>query len=142
MRRIKAKYNPYDPPDPIGGASFVIGAEASDAINVGIQLKDANGVALAVRGHVHFYISGDANGDTIIGTGPTTLAIGTDGLLLTEIAAKAGRLTSEANGHIDINFGTVAGVTYYLVLVLPNGKLVVSPAITFAVTTTTTTTTT
>ncbi len=115
-------------------ASFVIGAEAANVINVGIQLQDANGADLAVRGSVRAYFSDDANGDSIVATAPSgAVVIGTDGVLYDVGAAKkVFFLTSEADGDIDINITEVGVKTLYLVLVLPNGLLKVSGAITFA----------
>lgn len=115
-------------------ASFVIGAEAGNVINVGIQLKYDKSQADTVRRAVHAYLSDDANGDSIVATAPSgAVAIGTDGVLYDIGAAKKHFfLVSESDGDIDINI-TEAGVkTLYLVLVMPNGRLVPSTAITFA----------
>lgn len=115
-------------------ASFVIGAEAGNVINVGIQLKYDKSQADTVRRAVHAYLSDDANGDSIVATAPSgAVAIGTDGVLYDIGAAKKHFfLVSESDGDIDINI-TEAGVkTLYLVLVMPNGRLVPSSAITFA----------
>ena len=116
------------------GASFTIGAEASNAINVVIQLLDGNGVDLAVRGGLLAYLSDDANGDAIVATAPDGgWAIGTDGLLMPVVASKAAYLVSESDGDIDVTITHAAGAkTVYLILVLPSGKLVASAAITFA----------
>lgn len=115
------------------GASFVIGAEAGDVINVGIQLKDANGDDLAVRGSVMAYLSDDANGDSVVGTAHSgTVVIGTDGLAIPLVAKKTFLLTSESDGDIDINITEAGAKTAYLVIVLANGKLAVSGAITHA----------
>lgn len=113
-------------------ASFVIGAEAGNVINVAIQLKDADGSDLATRAAVHFYLSDDPEGDTVI-VAATSLAIGTDGIAIEYVSNSAGLLVSEVDGDIDVNIGVASGAaTYYLVLVLPNGLLKVSAAITFA----------
>lgn len=65
------------------GATFVIGAEGGNVINVGIQLEDADGADLAARGSVQAYLSDDANGDSLIATLPDGgIAIGTDGVLV------------------------------------------------------------
>lgn len=112
---------------------FVIGAEAGNVINVGIQLNDAGGTALATRASVLAYLSDDANGDSINATAPDGgWAIGTDGLLIPLIAGKCAQLVSEADGDIDINITESGADTWYLILVLPNGLLVASAAITFA----------
>jgi hypothetical protein len=116
-------------------ASFVIGSEATNTINVAIQLKDADGADLAVRGSVAMYLSDDANGDSVIATVTSgAVAIGTDGLLIDtgNVAKKIFRLTSESDGDIDINITESGTKTLYMVLVLPNGRLKVSGAITFA----------
>ena len=120
----------------VNGATVVVGTEAGDVINVTIQLqtgKDGALVDLAQRAAVQVYLSDDANGDALAGTAPSGgIAIGTDGLLIENVANKAGMVVSEADGDIDINI-TEAGVdTWYLVLVMPDGSLIVSGAITFA----------
>ena len=112
-------------------ASFTVGAEAGDVINVAVQLKGIGGADLNVRSTLSFYLSADANGDGI-GTAPSSgIAIGTDGLMSEFTANLAGLVTSEADGDIDINFSEAGALTLYLVLVLPNGKRAISGAITF-----------
>lgn len=114
------------------GATFTIGAEAGNVINVAVQLLDGAGDAMATRSAVGFYLSSDANGDAVVAAA-TSLAIGTDGVALEYISNSAGVLVSEADGDIDINIGDASGAaTYYLVLIMPSGELVVSSAITFA----------
>jgi hypothetical protein len=116
------------------GATFVVGAEAANAKNVAIQLTDAGGADIAVRGGVFAYLSDDANGDAIVATAPDGgVVIGTDGLAIPLVANKAFMLTSEADGDIDLTITHAAGVkTCYLIIRLPNGKHVASGAITFA----------
>ena len=114
-------------------ATFVVGAEAGNAINVAIQLQDGNAADIAVRGSVLAYLSNDANGDAIAGTAPSGGgAIGTDGLLIPVVTNKAAQFVSESDGDIDVTITEAAGATWYLVVVLPTGKLAVSGAITFA----------
>lgn len=116
-----------------GTPSFVIGADAGTTINVGIQLKDSAGVDLAVRGSVLAYLSNDANGDSIATTAPSGgWAIGTDGVLIPLVAGKAAQLVSESDGDIDVTITEAGAATWYLVLVMPDGRLVVSTAITFS----------
>jgi hypothetical protein len=116
----------------VSSAEFTIGAETSNIINVGIQLK--NGVNdLDYRCALHAYLSTDAEGDDVVGTAPTTVAIGTDGVCIPLVTGKCFLLISEADGDIDLNITLSSGAaTYYLVLLLPNGKTVASGAITFA----------
>jgi len=118
----------------MGTPTFVIGAEAANVINVGIQLTDAAGVDLAVRGSIEAYLSDDANGDSIVATAPDGgWAIGTDGLLDARTANKSAMFTSEADGDIDIDITHAAGAkTVYLILRMPDGRLQGSGAIIFA----------
>lgn len=116
------------------GASFVIGSETGgNTINVGIQLEDADGNALAARASVYAYLSDDADGDSIAATAPSGgVAIGTDGIIDEVTAGKSFFLHSEADGDIDIDIVEAGADTWYLVVVLTNGLHVVSGAITFA----------
>lgn len=135
VRPREAKHSPFLAANAVGGASFVIGTQAGDVINVGIQLKTSQGEDLGRRACIRAYLSDDANGDSVVATAPSgTVVIGTDGLLRDEdntAAKKCFWLTSEADGDIDINITEAGAKTVYLVLVMPDGSLVVSGAITF-----------
>lgn len=80
---VKPARSPF-PGMPIGGVTFTIGAEGSDAILVSLQLKSQKYKDLGFRGRVKAYLSADANGDSVVPfyNLPTSIAIGTDGLLL------------------------------------------------------------
>jgi len=115
-------------------AAFTIGTESGgDVINVGIQLLDGAGDDIATRAAVGFYLSDDANGDTVVAA-TQALAIGTDGIALEYVSNSAGVLISEADGDIDLDItgDDTSAETYYLVLIMPSGELVVSDAIEFA----------
>lgn len=118
----------------VGGATFTVGAEADDSINVGVQLLTAAGDEITEAAAVWAYISGDAGGDGVVATAPDgDVAIGTDGAILGELVTdKVFLLLSEADGDIDLDIGEAAAGTFYLVVVLPGGALAVSGAITFA----------
>ncbi len=118
----------------VGGATFVIGAEGSNIINVGVQLLDNEGDDMAVFANVQAFLSDDSGGDSIAGTAPdTTVAIGTDGAIIVEhTTALAWILQSEADGDIDLDITETSVDTWFLVIVLPSGLQVVSAAITFA----------
>ncbi|MDX9860893.1 MAG: hypothetical protein RBS99_08230 [Rhodospirillales bacterium] len=117
-----------------GAPTIVVGEEqGGNAINVAIQLTDAAGADLAVRGAILAYLSDDAAGDSIAATAPSSgWAIGTDGLLIPIVAGKAAHLVSEADGDIDVTITEAGAATWYLILVMPDGRLVASEAITFA----------
>lgn len=115
-----------------GGATFTIGAEDTNTITVNVQLQDAAGNDLAAVTAVHFYLSDDAAGDGAVAAA-TSLVAGTDGFMIEYVSNSAGLLVSEADGDVDVVVGDASGAaTYYLVIVLPSGGLVVSDAITFA----------
>jgi hypothetical protein len=114
-------------------ATIVVGAEADDVINVAIQLKDYDGTDLAVRASVLAYLSDAAAGESETATAPSAgVTAGTDGGCIPLVEDKVFLLTSEADGDIDVAITEDATATWYLVVVLPNGKRVVSDAITFA----------
>lgn len=115
------------------GATIVVNAEGGNVINVAIQLEDADGVDLAVRGSIQAYLSDDANGDSIAASAPDgNVAVGTDGLSMPMITDKFFQLVSEADGDIDLDIGESGTPTWYLILIMPNGFLIASEAITFA----------
>jgi len=116
----------------LADAVITVGAEAGGAIAVGIQLQDASGVDLEHSAGIMAYISDNDDGSSVTATAPTSTAIGTDGLAIPIVTGKTFLLVSEADGDIDLAIGEPSAGTWYLVLVLPNGKLVVSDAITFA----------
>ena len=116
------------------GVTFTIGSEAANVINVGLQLEDANGNDLAVAGNVRAFLSDNSTGLDVTTTAPDGgIADGTDGNITGSITANIHLLLqSEADGDIDIDITETGVDTWYLVVVLPNGKQVVSSAITFA----------
>ncbi len=115
--------------------TYVIGAEASNVINVGIQLVDAAGTNVAAVSVVEAYLSDASTGIGISAAAPDVDAIiGTDGaFIVVHTADLAWLLQTEADGHADIDLNDVTGTpTWFMVVVLPNGELAVSAAITFA----------
>ena len=117
----------------LAGATIVVGDEAANVINVTIQFTDANGDDMAVPVSVKWYHANDSAGLT-----PTTTAqdggtaIGTDGALIESVANLSGTMISEADGDVDIDVTDAGTFTTYLVVVMPNGLLVISGAITHA----------
>lgn len=132
-RKVLAKRNPYSGRG-VYGATFVIGAETGGNTKaVGIQLTGANGEDVASRQVVGMYLSDDANGDSVIAVAPSgAVAVGTDGTLMVLEAKKQWRVISEADGDIDFTIVEAAAKTLYVVLIMPDGSVVVSGAVTFA----------
>lgn len=117
-------------------ASFVVGAEAANVINVAIKLLSEDGTPVNIRTAVPFYLSSDATGDTLEGSGPDTIAIGTDGVLIKSGGDSliTGTLVSEVDGDIDVNLTHAGADTFYLNLVI-DGRVFTSGAITMDATT-------
>jgi hypothetical protein len=119
----------------IANATFpTIGAEIANVITVAVQLKSDQGTDLAVRGSVQWYLSDDAAGDVLVATAPDGgVAGGTDGWTSPTVTGKRGQSVSENDGDIDIAITHAAGAkTVYLNIILPDGTIKTSPAITFA----------
>ena len=128
--KLPAKHNPYTNPSGVR-AVFTIGALATRSKTVSVQLNDANGKACAERIGVMGYLSDDANGDAIVSAAPSTAtAGGTDGMFVA-LTTKTFLVVSEADGDIDIVITEASADTLYLVLIMPDGTLCVSGAITF-----------
>jgi hypothetical protein len=115
-------------------ATFVVGAETGgNTINVTIQITNEAGADVTTRKSVMFYLADDATGDIPSADVPSGgIAIGTDGAMIEWVTDLSGLLISEADGDIDINIIEAAADTWYLVCVMPDGKLQISGAITFA----------
>lgn len=120
-------------PDLKISAKFTVGTEAANAINVAVQLVDRkNGNEIGQRVALPWYLAGDANGDTVASATTGGIAIGTDGLLLEWTNNVSGLVVCEADGDIDVTITDTGTPTVYLALVMPDGKVEVSGAITFA----------
>jgi len=115
-------------------ASFTIGTEAADVINVAVQLKNNQASDVAALQGVKAFLSDAATGIGIAATAPDGgIAIGTNGAILdATVAGKAIWVQTEADGSFDIDIEESGTDTFYLVVELPGGKQVVSEAITFA----------
>ena len=114
------------------GATITVPTISSDTFAVTIQLKDYAGNDLKVPAAVLCYVS-----STVAGIDPTAISAeitttsGGDGATLVVLAKYSWQLISEADGDIAIDVTDDGSDTLYLVLVMPNGKLVVSGALAF-----------
>ena len=118
------------------GAVITVGTPTAGSFPVAIQLTNTQGGDINHPAGVFFYLSKDADGSTICldGTDTTSVTIGTDGLF-PEIAGYAtavcGHLISEADGDIDMTIVVLTTKIVYLVLVMPNGQLIISSIMTY-----------
>lgn len=118
---------------PTVDATITVGAEASNARDITITLKEANGNAIAYREEVELVVLLDANGSDYVATGGSTgIAIGASGKLLTIVAKKLFRAISTAAGVIALTWTDTGTEAAYLGVKLPNGRIVISAALTNA----------
>lgn len=115
----------------VAGARITVGAEIANVRQIAIQLTDAAGRDIAHRGTVRLALLLDANGDAFAVTGGSTgIAIGADGALLAIVAKKHWLAISEADGDIDLTWTDTGTEAAYLAVILPNGAMVISSALT------------
>ena len=119
--------------DGVCGATMVVGDAHADTVAVNIQLTDYDGEDIAYAASVLMYLASEATGLAYNTTALTTeVSIGTDGSFALIKDDCLYQLTSEADGDIDITMSYTTGAKdFYVVIVLPNGKLVVSTKLEF-----------
>lgn len=117
----------------ISTASFAIGEQAVQSRTVSIQLKDGSGSNVAYAGVVTVYLSDAATGLDITATAPSGgVALGSAGKVLAAITAgKLLKVASSVNGGVDVILTEAAAKSFYIVCVLPNGRIVVSAEVAF-----------
>jgi hypothetical protein len=113
-------------------AVITVGADTSDVFPVAIQLKGQSGCDMQYASAVFCYLSKNSDGSTICvdETDTTEIVAGTDGLWVETLADLAGWAISESDGDIDLAVTVKSGKSAYLVVVLPNGRLVISSVMT------------
>jgi len=113
------------------GATITVAAEITNVRAITIQLTKADGTDIDTRQMCLIAVLLDANGDAFVTTGGSTgIAIGTDGALLPVVAKKLFWAISEADGDIDLTWTDTGTEAAYLAVRLPNGKMVISSALT------------
>lgn len=118
---------------PCVDASITVGAENTNVRAITIQLKDANGADINYVEEVELHLFLNAARTAYVVTGGSTgIAIGTDGALLALVAKKIFVATSEADGDIDLTWTDTGTEVAYLGVKLPNGRYVMSDALTNA----------
>lgn len=116
---------------PCVDASITVGAENTNVRAITIQLKDALGNDINYVETVELILFLDAGRTAFVATGGSTgIAIGTDGALLAIVAKKYFLATSEADGDIDLTWTDTGTEAAYLGVRLPNGRVVMSAALT------------
>ena len=113
-------------------AVITVGTLSGDVYPINIQLKDFEGKDLTVPAAIHAYITSDSSGlDPADCTTDLHTTSEGDGAVLILLTLYHYLLISEADGDIDVDFEDDGTDDRYLVLVMPNGKLVVSGVLTY-----------
>jgi hypothetical protein len=116
-------------------ATITLGDEDGGVRTVTIQLKDGNGANVAAATGLRCYLATAATGQELGAISAAGMAIASagKGLFIANGSSKIdGTLVSDATGLINAQITGDAGETYYLILILPNGKISASAAIAFA----------
>jgi hypothetical protein len=133
-RAMATKVFPVLTPLATDGVLFSVGAETGNAITVAVQFrKGGNRIDILESVVCPWYLATDAAGLTPSAVAPSAgTAAGTDGALIEWTANLSGMMVSEADGDVDVVLTETGAATWYLVISLPNGRIAVSDAITFA----------
>lgn len=117
----------------IAGIEFTVGA--SDTGTVDIQLLDHNGNPLETVGVLRGYLSDDAAGASMAAAAPSGgIAAGAEGVFSDDSGATAiFTVITNADGVANLIVTEAAADTWYMALILPNGRVAVSGAIVFTV---------
>jgi hypothetical protein len=118
----------------IGAAEFTVNAEVANVITTNIQLKNKYGEELTEVTAVEVWLFSAAAATAVNAQNYTTIAAGTDGVVLERIADTILDCTTEADGDLDIAITLSSGAaTCYLGVKLADGTFAFSGAITHAV---------
>jgi len=115
-------------------AAFTIGTESNDVIKVTAQLTDAEGTAVTGVQVVDVLLSDAATGIGLVATATSgTVVIAAKGTLLASpVAKKLLTIQTDANGQFDLNITEAGTKTLYVAVILMDGTIAVSDAVTFA----------
>lgn len=116
---------------PCVDCSITVGAEDTNVRAITIQLKDANGADIDYVETVEIIMFLNAAMTAFVATGGSTgIEAGADGALLPIVAKKYFLATSESDGDISLTWTDTGTEVAYLGVRLPNGRVVVSSALT------------
>lgn len=123
--KISEKESPYFA-NLVSLVTMTVGAKVTTTINVACVFKDANNQAIAEKFGFKWYLSSDAAGLVIAAAPSSGIAIGTNGLLIEEVADVAGLGITTATGLLDVTLNDSGSHNFYFNVVLPSGKVVTS----------------
>ena len=113
---------------------FTIGTEASNVIQVGIQAK-FRGEDVAGRVGFRLYVTSSATGNAVRAAPSGGLANGNndDGFFIHEdVPDRVASCASDTDGNFEVTITHNQAATMYLAVIGADGRITISPAITFA----------
>ena len=117
----------------LSNVDIVIGAQATNTINVAVQMQDGNGAALTESMSILALLSDDTDAlDKTAAAPDGHVDVGTNGGCIHLVTDKFFLLNTNSSGLVDLDIVESGAATWYLALIFPNGERVVSGAITFA----------
>lgn len=132
IRRVGANKSPFAA-GKVGRVAFSVGTEAADIIIVTVTAYDQNKLnPVAERVALKYYLSNNANGDGLATVPTGGIAVSVDGTVIEDVTDLSGFLVTNASGVCKIAITDSGTPTLYLIVVLPDGTLQKSGAITFA----------
>lgn len=117
-------------------ARIDVGAEVSDVREINIDLFDSDNNAITTRQMVHIIVFADIEGENLAETGGSTgleNVAEDNGKIVALVAKKVFVAFSNVEGHIEITWTDAAGEVAYLGVVLPDGSITMSSALTTGV---------
>ena len=117
------------------GISFSVGPEINHVVTTAITVTGAvSATSMGAAVALPFYISSDAAGQVLeVGT-DLALTAGTDGLVILSGGDSKvyGTLVTETTGEMDLIITDTGIDTYYINVIMPDGRVGTSAEITFA----------
>lgn len=119
---------------PAADATILVGDENANVRLITIQLKDTKGKDIDYAAEVEITLYLDVERLAYVVTGGSTgIALGTaDGALLTVVAKKFFKATTELNGDLDLKWTDTQTEVAFIGLKLPTGRIIMSTALTNA----------
>jgi hypothetical protein len=111
------------------GVRFSIGAETANVILVTVNVDNQFGGAAGGQVALDFYISSNADGSTV-GALDTAIAAGTGSIVLGGTVSLGTLVTNSAGVGI-LSMTNATALSRYLNIILPSGRIVRSPVITW-----------
>lgn len=117
----------------VQNATFSATAEAVNARTVTIQLVDGAGDNINYKAAVNVFLATSASDLTVAAAPSAGTAIGAKGTIIKEHTAEVFMaVTTDVAGAVELTLTEVTAKNFFVAVVLPGGKIVVSSAIAFA----------